>query len=184
MHAHNASCRAVWVSLRRTMVELNMKVYIWLVKTLHNVLFSFALYLVLFLSSWLLLYIDSVAFSFSMSPTVGDIQYSTLQNTYIVEEQLHVTHEFLSVHASASSECKLTFLSVTDTSSYDKIVGCIFTRLRLVKYHTHSCINSRYCMLTRVIRYMYCTLIRSYTVPTSHRLFFAKNHGVSKLSWF
>ena len=46
------------VSSRRTTVESNMKVYIWLVKTLHNVLFSFALHLVLFLPSWLLLYID------------------------------------------------------------------------------------------------------------------------------
>ena len=171
---HAVPCE--WVSPRRTMVESNMKVYIWLVKTLHNVLFSFALYLVLFLSSWLLLYIDSVAFSFSVLPTVGCVQYSSLQNTYVVEGQLHMMHEFLSVHVSASSECKLTFLSVTDTSSYDKIVGCIFTRLRLVKYHTHSYNNSPYCMLTRVIR--------SYTVPTTHRLLFAKNHGVSKLSWF
>ena len=36
MHAYNASCSAVRVSSRRTTVESNMKVYIWLVKTLHN----------------------------------------------------------------------------------------------------------------------------------------------------
>ena len=50
-------------SSRRNTVESNMKesiIYIWLVKTLHNVLFSFALSLVLFLPSWLLLYIDFV----------------------------------------------------------------------------------------------------------------------------
>ena len=45
-------------SSRRTTVESNMKesiIYTWLVKTLHNVLFSFALSLILFLPSWLLL---------------------------------------------------------------------------------------------------------------------------------
>ena len=36
-HAHNASRRAVRVSSRRTTVDSNMKVYIWFVKTLHNV---------------------------------------------------------------------------------------------------------------------------------------------------
>ena len=77
-----------WVSSRRTTVESNMKVYIWLVKTLHNVLF-FGLYLVLFLPSWLLLYIDFVAFTFSMSPTVGCIQHSTPQNTHFAEDQQH-----------------------------------------------------------------------------------------------
>ena len=118
--------------------ESNTKVYIWLVKTLHNVLFSFALYLVFLLPSWLLLYIDIVAFSFSVSPTVGCVQHSTPQNMYVAEDQprcpphpplsksavlpcpwppssVHATHEFLSVHVSANSECILTFLSVTDT---------------------------------------------------------------------
>ena len=77
------------VSSRTTMVESNMKVHIWLVKTLHNVLFSFALYLDLFLPSWLLSYIDFVAFTFSVSPTVGCVQHSTPQNTYVVEDQPH-----------------------------------------------------------------------------------------------
>ena len=74
--------------VRRTTIELNMKasiIYTWLVKTLHNVLSSFALSLVLFLPSWLLLYFDFIAFLFSVSPTVGCIQHSTPQNTYVVE---------------------------------------------------------------------------------------------------
>ena len=125
------------IIVRRTTVESNMKVniiYTWLVKTPHNVLSSFALSLVLFLPSWLLLYIDFIAFSFSVSPTVGCVEHPTPQNTYVAEDQaccrprpplrrsylsrppssVHVTHEFLSVHVSAN-ECKLTFLSVTDT---------------------------------------------------------------------
>ena len=105
---------------------------------LHDVLFPFALYLILFLPSWLSLYIDIIAFSFSVSPTVGCVQHSTPQNMYVAEDQaccpprpplsrstvlpcprppssVHVTYEFLSVHVSANSECKLTFLSMTDT---------------------------------------------------------------------
>ena len=77
--------------VRRITVESNMKasiIYTWLV-TLHDVLSSFALSLVLFLPSWLLLYIDFIAFSFSVSPTVGCVQHSTLQNTYVAENQLH-----------------------------------------------------------------------------------------------
>ena len=77
-------------SSRRTTVESNIKVsiiYTWLVKTLHDVLSTFALYLVLFLPSWHLLYIDFVAFSFSVSPTVGCVQHSTPQNTYVAEDQ-------------------------------------------------------------------------------------------------
>ena len=54
---------------------------------LHNVLFYFALYLFLFLPSWLLLYIDFIAFSFSVSPTIGCIQHSTPQNMYVAEKQ-------------------------------------------------------------------------------------------------
>ena len=61
-------------------------IYTWLVKTLHNVPSSFALSLVRFLPSQLLLYIDFVTFSFS-PPTVGCVQYSTPQNTYVVEDQ-------------------------------------------------------------------------------------------------
>ena len=36
------------------------------------------------------------------------------------------------------------------------------------KYHAHSCNNSRYCMLTRVIRYIYSFLLASIgkTLPT------------------
>ena len=93
MNAHNASCSTVRVSSRRTTAESNMKVYIWLVKTLHNMhlacevspqhVFSFALNLVLFLPFWLRLYIDFLAFSFSVSPTVGSIQHSTPQNMYM-----------------------------------------------------------------------------------------------------
>ena len=49
--------------------------------------FSFALHLVLFLLSWILLYIDFLGFTFSMSPTIGCIQHSTAQNTYVVEDQ-------------------------------------------------------------------------------------------------
>ena len=62
-----APCQCV----RRTTVESNMKasiIYTWLVKTLHNVLSSFEIFVVLI---WLLLYIDFAAFSFSASPTVG-----------------------------------------------------------------------------------------------------------------
>ena len=55
--------------------------------TLHNVLSSFELSLVLFLPSQLLLYIDFVAFSFSMPPIVGYVQYLTPQNTYVAEDQ-------------------------------------------------------------------------------------------------
>ena len=60
-------------------------IYTWLVKTLHNVLSSFELSLVLFLPSQLLLYIDFV--TFSMPPTIGCVQYSTPQNMYDVEHQ-------------------------------------------------------------------------------------------------
>ena len=59
------------------MVELSMKVsiiYTWLVKTLHNMLSSFVLSL--------------VTFYFLMPPTVGCVQYSAPQNTYIAEDQL------------------------------------------------------------------------------------------------
>ena len=51
-------------------------------------LFSLAFSLVLFLPSWLLLYIDFVAFSFSMLPTVGGVQHSTPQNKYVAAEDL------------------------------------------------------------------------------------------------
>ena len=84
------------------------------------------------------LYIDVITFSFSVSPTVGCVQHSTPQNMYVVEDQpccpprsplsrsavlpcprppssVHVMYEFLSVHVSANSEYKLTFLSMTDT---------------------------------------------------------------------
>ena len=116
------------------------EIYTWLVKTLHNVLLSFALPLVLFLPSWLLLYIDFGAVSFSVSPTVGCIQYSTLQNAYVdaaalssassivkkrrssLSSIVHGTHELLSVHVSAN-ECKLTFLNVTDTYVRTYIAG-------------------------------------------------------------
>ena len=50
--------------------------------------FSFALYLVFFLPSWLLLYIDFVAFSL-VSPTIACVQHSTLQNMYAAEDQPH-----------------------------------------------------------------------------------------------
>ena len=107
-HAHHASRRAVPVRkcalrmrmgqveqgvtnnlVRRTTVESNMKasiIYTWLVKTLHNVVSSFALSLVLFFASWLLLYIDFV--TFSVSPTVGYVQHSIPQNMYVAEDQL------------------------------------------------------------------------------------------------
>ena len=62
-------------------------IYTWLVKTLHNVLFSFALSLVLVLPSYLLLYLDFIAFSFSMPQTVGCVQYSAPQNAYVAEDQ-------------------------------------------------------------------------------------------------
>ena len=76
--------------VRRITVESNMKasiIYTWLVKTLQNVLSFFALSLVL-LPFWLLLYIDFVAFSFSVLPTVGCVQHSTPQNMYVAEDQL------------------------------------------------------------------------------------------------
>ena len=60
-------------------------IYTWLVKTLHSMLSSSALSLVLFLPSQLLLYIDFV--TFSIPPTVGCVQYSTPQNTYVAEHQ-------------------------------------------------------------------------------------------------
>ena len=59
-------------------------IYTWLVKTLHNVLSSFVLSLVLVLPSKLLLYLD---FSFSMLQTVGCVLYSILQNAYVAEDQ-------------------------------------------------------------------------------------------------
>ena len=78
-------------SVRRTAVESNMKAnifYTWLVKTLHNVLSSFAISLVLFflLGLGFFLYI---AFCFSVSPTVGCVQHLTPQNMYIAEDQPH-----------------------------------------------------------------------------------------------
>ena len=91
-----AQCACGWARchhnnlVRRITVESNTKVsiiYTWLVKTLQNMLSSFALSLVL-LPFWLLLYIDFVAFSFSVSPTVSCVQHSTPQNTYVVEDQL------------------------------------------------------------------------------------------------
>ena len=79
-------------------------IYTWLVKTLHNVFSSFALFLVLFLPSQLLLYIDFVTFSFSMSPTVGCIQYSTPQNTYVAEDQPRCPgHSIVKKHRSSLS---------------------------------------------------------------------------------
>ena len=80
------------------------------------------------LPSWLLLYIDFVAFSFSVSPTIGCIQHLT-PHMYVAEDQprcpprpplsrstvfscprppssVHVTHEFLSVHMNAN-ECEI-----------------------------------------------------------------------------
>ena len=68
----------------------------------------FGLYLVLFLSSWLLLYIDFVVFIFSMLPTVGCIQHSTPQNTYVAEDQLP--------QSSASSIVKKRRSSLPSTS--------------------------------------------------------------------
>ena len=63
-------------------------IYTWLVKTLHSVLFSFALSLVLFLPSWLLLYIDLVlCFLFLSVANVGCFQHSTPQNMYVAEDQ-------------------------------------------------------------------------------------------------
>ena len=48
----------------------------------------------------LLLYIEFVAFSFSMPPTVSCIQYSTPQNMYLAEDQPHCpTHPPLSKSA-------------------------------------------------------------------------------------
>ena len=86
-HAHDTSCHATWVSSRMTMVESNMTVsiiYTWLVKNLHNMLFSFALSLVLVFPSWLLLYSDFIAFTFSVSPTSA-----------VFSTQLHKTHRTL-----------------------------------------------------------------------------------------
>ena len=104
MHAHGASRRTMPVHIstmhmrvghvehvsevsQSSRLRLNRTwkvsiIYAWLVKTLHNVLSSFARYLVLFLPSWLLLYIDFVAFSFSVSPNIGCVQDST-RNTYV-----------------------------------------------------------------------------------------------------
>ena len=74
-----------WMSPRRTTVESNMKVYIWLVKTLHNVLF---LGFIWFSSCPLGFFCTlTVAFTFSMSPTVSCVQHSTPQNTYFAEDQ-------------------------------------------------------------------------------------------------
>ena len=99
--------------------------------------FSFAHSLVLFSSSWFLLYIDFIAFFFSILPTVGCVQHLTPQNTCDAEDQPcchtcpplsrsavlpcplslgirylhmseHVTHEF----PERACECKLTFLSM------------------------------------------------------------------------
>ena len=119
------------------MVESNMTVsiiYTWLVKNLHNMLFSFALSLVLIFPSWLLLYSDFIAFTFSVSPTSAVFStqlhktHRTLWRTSCTVlcilhcllicprplSSVHVMHEFLSVHVSAN-ECKLTFVTVTDT---------------------------------------------------------------------
>ena len=102
-HAHGASCCAVRVSSRRTTVEANMKVsiiYTWLGKTLHNMLFSFAIS-VLFLPSWpswLLLYVDFVAFSFSVSLTVGWVQLSIRKTRTLRRTSRAVLRVLLSLH--------------------------------------------------------------------------------------
>ena len=86
----------------------------WLVKTLHNVYLAcedspFALCLVLFLSSWLLLYVDFVCSFLFLSVTNRRLR-SVLDSAKHVRcgetAAVHVTHEFLSVHVSASSKCK------------------------------------------------------------------------------
>ena len=73
-------------SSRTTTVDSNMKsehnLYL-AYEDSHNVLSSFAFSLVLFAST----VIDFVAFSVSMPPTVGCVQYSTPQNTFVVEDQ-------------------------------------------------------------------------------------------------
>ena len=61
---HAVPCE--WVSPRRTMVESNMKVYIWLVKSLHNVLF-FLLHFIWF-SSCPLGFFCTLALLLSLSP--------------------------------------------------------------------------------------------------------------------
>ena len=92
-HANGPSGSCVTNNLvQRTTVKSNMKariIYTWLVKTLHNMLSSFAISLVLFcpLGFSFFLYIDFAAFSFSMSPTVRCIQHSTPQNTYIAKDK-------------------------------------------------------------------------------------------------
>ena len=121
-------------------------IYTWLVKTLHSVLSSFELSLVLFLPSMLLLYIDFVAFSFSMPPTVGCVQYSTPQNTYVVEDQpLCPTRPQLSrsavlpcppslVHISASgilgSQCMWRMRVQIDIPECDRHVSTYVRTLR------------------------------------------------------
>ena len=89
MHVHDASRCTVRVSSRTTMVESNMKVHIWLVKTLHNVLFSFALYLVLFLPSWLLGFFGTLTLLLSLSQCRQPLAVFSTQNTYVVEDQPH-----------------------------------------------------------------------------------------------
>ena len=97
-HAHDASRRAVQVhmcacgwamwsrcqkisqSSRRTTVESNMKSEHNLYLACEDCTTRFALSLVLFLPSWLLLYIDFVAFSFSVSPTVGCVPLDTAKH--------------------------------------------------------------------------------------------------------
>ena len=114
-HAHGASCCAVRVSSRRTTVEANMKVgiiYTWLGKTLHNMLFSFAISVVLFLPSWpswLLLYVDFVAFSFSVSLTVGWVQLSIRKTCTLRRTSRAVLRVLLSLHCQEA----LFFLSST-----------------------------------------------------------------------
>ena len=84
----------------------------WLVKTLH---LHFAWFSSCFLGFFCTLTLF-IAFSFSVSRTVGCVQYSTPQNTYVAEKQLRCTWRmsFWACMWVQVVSANLTFLSVTD----------------------------------------------------------------------
>ena len=96
-HVHDTSCSAVPMRMCALCMRSD---YGWIEhKSEHNLYLACedspqcAFFLCNFSCSylpswtWLLLYIDFVACSFSVLPTVGCVQHSTPQNTYVAEDQ-------------------------------------------------------------------------------------------------
>ena len=134
MHAHDASRQPCEWAQQGAWLNVSI-IYTWLVKTLHNMLLSFALSLVLFLPSWLLLCFlflsvancwrcsalnsakhiscGGPAALFSVSSIVKK-RRSSLSSTSIVSARDAWVSE-RARECKWAQLCKLKFLSVTDT---------------------------------------------------------------------